>query len=214
MEVSRIPNRGVKEYVWMSSSSGKQEKEERLVRYAKARDEQAFAELTQCYSHQLLIYLTRMLGDEDEAEDVLQDTLIEMWCELPHLDNDASFKSWLYRIAINNAHDRHRRKNRFEWIPWEEKVMLKWLDVLRRPDLEQEVVDTAITNLALQQVNENYRATLLLRMIGGFSPSEIAQLLGYSPKSIHKMMKRGVLEFKEACQSVERKVKADMERRA
>jgi DNA-directed RNA polymerase specialized sigma24 family protein len=74
---------------------------EQALARARAGDEDAFRELTDPYQRELRLHIYRMLGPLQDAEDLLQETLLAAWRGLERFEERASVRSWLYRIATN-----------------------------------------------------------------------------------------------------------------
>src|ERR1700685_1245459 len=72
---------------------------------ARAGDDQAFGELTDPYVRELQLHCYRILGSVQDAEDMLQETLLAAWRGLADYEGRASMRTWLYRIATNRCLD-------------------------------------------------------------------------------------------------------------
>jgi DNA-directed RNA polymerase specialized sigma24 family protein len=70
---------------------------------ARAGDEAAFKELTDPYRHELQVHCYRILGSVQDAEDLLQETLLAAWRGIDGFEGRASMRSWLYTIATNRS---------------------------------------------------------------------------------------------------------------
>src|SRR2546429_3745199 len=70
---------------------------------ARAGDEQAFRELTKPYRRELQVHCYRILGSVQDAEDLLQETLLAAWRGLEGFEQRSSLRAWLYRIATNRC---------------------------------------------------------------------------------------------------------------
>src|SRR5512133_2052171 len=76
---------------------------ERALARARAGDAEAFAELTDPYRRELQLHCYRILGSLQDAEDLVQETLLAAWRGLEAFEGRASLRSWLYRIATNRC---------------------------------------------------------------------------------------------------------------
>src|SRR5918997_4822311 len=79
---------------------------------ARAGDEDAFRELTDPYRRELQVHVYRIVGSAQDAEDLLQETLLAAWRGLEQFQERASVRSWLYRIATNRSLDALRASRR------------------------------------------------------------------------------------------------------
>jgi RNA polymerase sigma-70 factor (ECF subfamily) len=70
---------------------------------APATQERAFAEVVGAYQEQLYWHVRRMVGDHDEADDVLQNSFVKAWRSISGFRGESKLKTWLYRIATNEA---------------------------------------------------------------------------------------------------------------
>jgi RNA polymerase sigma-70 factor (ECF subfamily) len=85
---------------------------ERILARARAGDEDAFRELTDPYRRELQLHIYRIVGSTQDAEDLLQETLLAAWRGLEEFEERASVRAWLYRIATNRCIDALRATRR------------------------------------------------------------------------------------------------------
>ena len=184
---------------------------------ARAGDSDAFAELTDPYRRELHMHCYRILGSFQDAEDVLQETMLSAWQAIDRFDGRA-LRAWLYRIATNRClnylRDASRRPSTMRSPepfdlsnvgtrtdePW-------WLEPY--PDVLMESVATgpearydaresiALSFVAgLQRLPTQQRTALVLRDVLGFSAAEAAQMLGSTPASVNSALQRARRDFK------------------
>ncbi len=185
---------------------------EDLLSGARAGDEHAFRELVDPYRRELQLHCYRMLGSVQDAEDLLQETLLAAWRGLDRFEGRASLRAWLYRIATNRClnalRDRKRRPQEVSSMvePPEPTRMAEptWLEPY--PDaLLEGVADTAAGPAAryetresvglafvaaLQHLPPRQRAALVLRDALGFDTTEAAAMLGSSEGSVKGALQR------------------------
>jgi len=186
--------------------------EETLAR-ARAGDGEAFRELTEPYRRELQLHCYRILGSVQDAEDLLQETLLAAWRGLERFEGRSSLRAWLYRIATNRClnmlRDSGRRPQQLRGrsVALPEPTRLAepvWLepypDVLledlpdRAPGPEARYQAKEATGLAfitaLQHLPPRQRAVLVLRDVLGFGTAEVAGMLGSSQPSVKAALQR------------------------
>jgi RNA polymerase sigma factor (sigma-70 family) len=85
---------------------------EKALTRARAGDEDAFRVLTDPYRRELQLHIYRIVGSAQDAEDLLQETLLAAWRGLEQFEGRASLRAWLYRIATNRSLDALRASRR------------------------------------------------------------------------------------------------------
>ncbi len=178
------------------------------IQSAKAGDEHAFGELVKPFERELRLHCYRMLGSLQDAEDLLQDTLLAAWRGLGGFEERASLRAWLYRIATNRCLNALRERGRRPvveelrgapaptryiepfWLdPYPEDALL---DPAPGPEARYEQREA--TQLAfvagLQHLPERQRAALVLRDVLGFRTGEVAAMLDVTPQSIKGALAR------------------------
>jgi RNA polymerase sigma-70 factor (ECF subfamily) len=137
------------------------------------RDEKAFRELYRRHTPRLFQVVLRVLGgDEQDAEDVVQETWIRATERLADFRWEAAFATWLTGIGLNVARGLLRRRGRWEADP--ESVPEPW----RAPPALGERIDL---ERALELLPAGYRAVLVLHDVEGYTHEEIAAMLGVVP---------------------------------
>src|SRR5918995_3508784 len=85
---------------------------EQTLARARAGDEDAFRELTDPYRRELQVHIYRIVGSAQDAEDLVQETLLAAWRGLERFEGRASVRAWLYQIATNRSLDALRARSR------------------------------------------------------------------------------------------------------
>ena len=186
-----------------------------LIARARAGDDDAFRALTEPHRRELQVHCYRMLGSFQDAEDALQDTLLAAWQGLGgFIEERASLRTWLYKIATNrclNALRSASRRAAKEWnVPQVEPPEptrlgeVVWLEPYPGTLLEDatgvpaspearyeqaEAISLAFVT-ALQVLPPRQVAVLILRDVLGFRASEVAAMLDSTVDSVNSTLKR------------------------
>ncbi len=118
----------------------------------------------------------RIVNDEEEASDVLQETFINAFEHLSSFRKESSFGAWLKKIAVNQAIN-HLRKRKMLYEPIEEADFPEE-DIA--PDEENLVLNVERVREAIQQLPDGFRTVFSLYMLEGYDHSEIALIMGIS----------------------------------
>jgi len=182
---------------------------------ARRGDAEAFRQLIGSHRIALHAHCYRMLGSVQDAEDAVQETLLNAWRALPRFEGRSSVKSWLYRIATNaclkTIERRPKRVLPIDYGPAADPhdplaaplVESVWLepypdagiereDGLASPDAryeQREAVELAFV-AALQHIPAKQRAVLVLRDVLGFSAREVAETLQMTAAAVDTALQR------------------------
>jgi RNA polymerase sigma-70 factor (TIGR02960 family) len=185
---------------------------EQVLARARAGDGDAFRELTDPYRRELQLHCYRILGSLQDAEDLVQETLLAAWRGLKGFEGRASLRAWLYRIATNRClnalRDRERRPRQLQpmveppeptrrtepvWLEPYPDLLLEGLEnTSAGPEARyemREAVGLAFVT-ALQHLPPRQRAVLVLREVLGFSAAEVAEMLNSSEASVKAALQR------------------------
>jgi RNA polymerase sigma-70 factor (TIGR02960 family) len=192
------------------------------IERAKAGDERAFATLVEPHRRELQLHCYRMLGSLQDAEDLVQETLLAAWRGLGGFEQRASLRAWLYRIATNRSLNALRERGRRPAV--EETLMAPPPTRYVEPSWLEPYPDTALPDLApgpagryeqreatqlafvagLQQLPERQRAALVLRDVLGFGTEEVAAILDVTPQSVKGALQRARATLDERVPALER----------
>jgi RNA polymerase sigma-70 factor (ECF subfamily) len=144
-----------------------------LVREIKAGNKIVFGELVERHQRSIYRLALRFTGDHGAAEDVVQESFIKAYQKINFFEERSSFKSWLFRIAINTCKNRWRGKNHQE-VDIADVV----LSVQERTTfgLEQEQVQKLLQD-EISKLPERQRTALSLRVFEDLSFQEIAKIM-------------------------------------
>jgi RNA polymerase sigma-70 factor, ECF subfamily len=145
-----------------------------LITRTEAGDREAFNELVIKYQKPLYSLLYRMVSNHDDASDILQKTFVKAFSGLGSFERRASFKTWLYQIAINLAKNVYRDRARVEYVHIDDVV------IRRNPRTLETLIHNESRMLmrqALVNLPEKQRMTLILRVQEGKKFEEIAAIM-------------------------------------
>ncbi|NMC78023.1 MAG: sigma-70 family RNA polymerase sigma factor [Chloroflexi bacterium] len=181
-----------------------QEEKTLSLQALKAGDRAEFSKLVDLYSSSLFRLALRILGDPQDAEDVLQETFLKAYRALPSFEGRSSLSTWLYRIVTNEALMVIRRaKPDLLWADDEEEnseaispsLFVDW-DALPEQELLSHEVKQFLDQ-AVQQLSANLRIVFLLRDVVGLSVKETAEQLGLSEVAVKTRLLRARLRLRE-----------------
>jgi RNA polymerase sigma-70 factor (TIGR02960 family) len=182
---------------------------------ARAGDEEAFRALTDPHRRELQVHCYRILGSVQDAEDMVQETLLAAWRGLADFEGRASLRSWLYRIATNRCLNALRDSGRRPrdvlgssgpadapdptrwgepiWLqPYPDALLDGLPDRADGPDARyetKEAVGLAFVS-GLQRMAPHQRAVLVLRDVLGYRSAEVAEMLGSTEASVNSALQR------------------------
>jgi RNA polymerase sigma-70 factor (ECF subfamily) len=181
-----------------------------------ATDDQAFRELVEPYRRELQLHCYRIVGSVQDAEDLVQETLLAAWRGLAGFEGRSSLRSWLYRIATNRCLNAMRDSGRrprttvarddefFQrpepthraepiWLDPYPDVLLEGLaDAEPGPEARYETREALALSfvVGLQHLPPQQRAALVLRDVLGFRAAEVAEMLDSTEASVNSALQR------------------------
>lgn len=170
-----------------------------LVRAAQQGDVDAFAEIVRRHERRLRLVLLRVLDDTRDVEEAVQDAFVQAWRHLDRYRGDAAVFTWLYRIGVNEALARTRKK-RISTTDLASSDVEDVRDVRRelQPEASAEAADVRARLIAgLNELSLDYREAVVLRDIAGLSNEEVAAALGLSVPAAKSRIHRGRLRLRE-----------------
>lgn len=170
-----------------------------LIERCLAGEESAYVALYNHYAGLIYRLNYSLLQDREDAEEVLQDSFEYAFRRLDQYDaRKASFKTWLYRIAVSRCHNKRRRK----WLPT--FSLGQWIDGqvtdTGTPEPDEVMALTGQQKMvweALGQLSPKLRETAVLRYYEGFSYAEIGEILNIPAKTVESRMRLAHKALKE-----------------
>jgi RNA polymerase sigma-70 factor, ECF subfamily len=182
--------------------------EDQFLERLRRGDVAAFERLVAEHSGDVYALLYRLTGDQEEARDLTQETFLRTFQSIGGFRGDANLKTWIYRIAVNQA------RNRWRWWRRRKREVTVSLDAtdeaheqpllatLRNDDAidpEQETLAREREGQlreALLGLRHSYKEAVILRDVDGFSYEEIAETLQISIGTVKSRISRGRLELR------------------
>jgi RNA polymerase sigma-70 factor (ECF subfamily) len=198
-----------------AASSSQRASESALLSAARAGDRSAFDQLVEPYRGELQAHCYRMLGSLQDAEDALQDALLNAWRGLAGFEGRSSLRSWLYKVATNSCLSVIRKPARrvlpidlgpaadpdaglperlveSVWVEPFPDAMLGLEDGFAAPAAryeQRESVELAFV-AALQHLPAHQRAVLIMREVLGFSAAEVGEALELTVPAVNSHLQR------------------------
>jgi RNA polymerase sigma-70 factor, ECF subfamily len=178
--------------------------ESHWIKAARDGDAAAFGRLVRQYQDRLVNALLYVCGSHDEAEDVAQEAFVQAYVKLATFAGDSAFYTWLYRIAMNGAISRRRRRRDAESVEENRE------NTGREPEDGAEQAEerllreerAVLVRLALARLSEEHRAILVLREIDDCDYDQIAAVLEVPVGTVRSRLHRARLQLKEQLDEV------------
>jgi len=179
--------------------------DEGLIRAAMGGDEEAFRGLMERYKGRAYGVALGIVGDPDEAQDVLQDAFVKAWYRIKDFRFGSNFYTWFYRLLVNQAIDRWRKRSRAVTVPLDESWLSEGVsppDTAVYPKTPEEMAGNrelveGLTR-AIAALPEYHRTVILLREVDGLAYEEIAQVLDCSVGTVMSRLHYARAKLREA----------------
>jgi RNA polymerase sigma-70 factor (ECF subfamily) len=178
-----------------------------LIQAINSGQADKFHELVKRYEQKLYNFSLRMCRDHSDAEDMVQETFLNVFKYLKDFRHESKFKNWLYKVAASTC-IKKRRKSRFapekelsldEFRPGEEAEppdrVPEWALMPLDKVLNEELAGAI--NRGILAIPKKYRMVIVLRDVEGFSTAETAQILNISTANVKVRLHRARLHLRE-----------------
>ncbi len=213
LEVNRL-EKGTDRLTGKSMSAQPQKATERaeseLIAEAKAGNGDAFEELVNRYERRIYRLALRLVGNTQDAEDVLQETFLKAFEHLPDFREDSRFYTWIVRIAVNEGLMKLRKRKSDRSEPIEDAVddqgqvmPREFRDWKPNPEqlLSQEEMERVLLDAA-HKLPASLRTVFMLRDVEELSTGETAEALGLTPGAVKARLFRARFQLREELSKV------------
>jgi RNA polymerase sigma-70 factor (ECF subfamily) len=175
-----------------------------LVRRVQAGNTEAFEELVRRYERKVYNITYRLMGNEQDASEALQDAFMRAFRFIGKFQFKSSFFTWLYRIATNVSLSKLRKREKIDTVSIDQPVNEAGDLPFEIPDLKygpeklmkQRELRAAIQK-AVEELPEDYRSVVVLRDLEGLSNEEVSKILKLSVAAVKSRLHRGRLVLRE-----------------
>jgi len=178
--------------------------ERKLISCAQNGDKKAISTLVSKYSSRIYAVAFRLMQNEEDSEDVLQETFIIMLNKLDTFEGKSSLYTWLYRVATNVALGKLRKKKNIDdSMSWDKMEFenISSLEIANWPDHLEEKFDAIefrkCLEKAMDELPDHYRTVFILRDLEGHSTRNTAQILDISEANVKVRLMRARLYLRD-----------------
>ncbi len=150
----------------------------------------------------LYTFLRGIVGDDEQARDLMQDTFYDAWRTaqqgIPPFDSasqeESGWRRWLFHAAYNRACSALRRRRIISWVPFESSSRETFEDF----SFESQIAESQAVRAALASLSPADASCLLLIVVHGFTAAEVSQIVGASPEAVAKRFSRAKQRLRDA----------------
>ncbi|MCX6169272.1 MAG: RNA polymerase sigma factor [Ignavibacteriales bacterium] len=157
-----------------------------LIEKAKSGEVRAFEKIVVSYQRYCLAVSFRILCNEDDAKEIVQECFIRIWKHLKSYDSRSKFTTWMYKIIVNLCYDRLKSKRRYKWFEKSNEDIFE-PEFVSSTDIEREFTNKETVMLIKyfsNQLSEKQRIIFVLRDIEELSIKEVAKVTGMAEASV------------------------------
>ena len=173
--------------------------DEELISRFQNGDERAYVELVNRYKDRLLNFVFQFLGDIEQAEDVVQDTMLRLYEKKHYYKEIAKFSTWLYTIARNLANTELRKKKRIKTTYLSQLSKERQFEIPAiQDDVDQSIQNEFINDRiqsAISNLPEHFKVVIILRDIQELSYEEISNIVEVPLGTIKSRINRARIQL-------------------
>ena len=174
--------------------------DQELIADFQKGNQQSFEELISRYSNKVFSLASRLTRNNEDAEEVLQDVFVTVHRKIAGFEGKSSFSSWLYRVTVNAAFMKLRKRKQDQTIPLEEIVQQTHVvPALKSPEhayvdsqtIRNEMLEALET--AIRKLPDDYRPVFILRDVDGLTSREVSRILDLTVPAVKSRLHRSRL---------------------
>ena len=174
--------------------------DEQLIARFQAGDERAYIELVNRYRDRLINFVFQFLGDREQSEDVVQDTMLKLFEKKHYYREIAKFSTWIYTIARNlaNTELRKRKRRKTTLLSRMTRDERQYEIPAVQPDIGQEIQNEFVEKriqAAIQDLPEHFKTVIILRDIQELSYDDISNIVGVPLGTVKSRINRARLQL-------------------
>ena len=181
--------------------------DEKLISRFQAGDERAYIELVNRYKDKLLNFVFQFLGDIEQAEDVVQDTMLRLYEKKHYYKEIAKFSTWIYTIARNlaNTELRKRKRRKTTYLSQMSKEERQYEIPAVQDDVDQSLHNEFINDRIQSAINnlpEHFKLVIILRDIQELSYDDISNIVEVPLGTIKSRINRARIQLQAELQDL------------
>ena len=174
--------------------------DEQLIARFQTGDEQAYVELVNRYRDRLMNFVFQFLGDMEQSEDVVQDTMLKLFEKKHYYREIAKFSTWIYTIARNlaNTELRKRKRRKVTVLSQMTRDEREYELPAIQPEIGQEVQNEYAAKriqIAIHALPEHFKTVIILRDIQELSYDDISSIVGVPLGTVKSRINRARLQL-------------------
>lgn len=171
-----------------------------LIEDFRKGDQSAFEELLSRYSNKVFSLASRLTRNTEDAEEVLQDVFVTVHRKIAGFEGKSSFSSWLYRVTVNAAFMKLRKRRQDPAVPLEDIVQQSYpVAALKSPEaayvdsqtIRNEMLEAL--EVAIRKLPDDYRPVFVLRDVDGLTSREVGRILNLTVPAVKSRLHRSRL---------------------
>jgi RNA polymerase sigma-70 factor (ECF subfamily) len=171
-----------------------------LIEEFRSGEQSSFEELLSRYSNKVFSLASRLTRNTEDAEEVLQDVFVTVHRKIASFEGKSSFSSWLYRVTVNAAFMKLRKRRQDLSVPLEDVVQQSYaVAALKSPESAfvdaQSIRNQMLEALesAIRKLPDDYRPVFILRDVDGLTSREVSKILDLTVPAVKSRLHRSRL---------------------